>query len=101
MTSCPPTYILFPYTTLFRSLGTIDRVLAVRAVPQRDLEMLRHIRGARDFVGRRRVRQQPPIGVKHQLFGREPAQDRKSTRLNSSHANIYYAVFGLTKKRVE
>src|SRR3712207_8238403 len=72
----PPRSTLFPYTTLFRSPaaardGDDDRV----ARP--DL-LLRHV-GVDD------------LGVR--------AKDRKSTRLNSSHANISYAVFCLKKKK--
>src|SRR5204862_4678501 len=65
----PPRFTLFPYTTLFRSPG--DRSPRARAAP--------HPR-ARPRSGRRRG-------------------DRKSTRLNSSHVEISYAVFCLKKKR--
>src|SRR3712207_9014488 len=78
----PPRSTLFPYTTLFRSLRLRQR---------------RGIGGARaphlgeDVVGR------PVDDAVYALHvgGRE---DRKSTRLNSSHANISYAVFCLKKK---
>src|SRR5262245_63977263 len=66
-----PTSTLFPYTTLFRSLGDGDRQ-PVR--PRR--------------LGDRRHRLGPPA-----------RQDRKSTRLNSSHLGISYAVFCLKKKK--
>src|SRR3712207_7333542 len=75
----PPRSTLFPYTTLFRSgePGAIDAVVdrVVDAVVDRldDAEQ----------VGRAQV---------------ELRVDRKSTRLNSSHANISYAVFCLKKK---
>src|SRR3712207_8087816 len=81
----PPRSTLFPYTTLFRS-------------PQ-GRELLANLPAVRVLVqqvgvgeaGRDRVDSDaaPP-----DLLG----QDRKSTRLNSSHANISYAVFCLTKK---
>src|SRR5258707_4804563 len=72
----PPRSTLFPYTTLFRS----GRVRRIRRQPlHRDGEAGR---GARTAAGPAR-----------------PRLDRKSTRLNSSHANISYAVFCLKKKK--
>src|SRR3712207_6879528 len=80
----PPRSTLFPYTTLFRSRlpagGAEPRPVARRRVPQLHRPRL-HV--ARD-VGLARL---PDAG-----------EDRKSTRLNSSHANISYAVFCLKKK---
>src|SRR3712207_9196021 len=79
----PPRSTLFPYTTLFRSAGGVHEEEAV-AVPD--------VRGlVEGEVHRRRARRR--------LALTEPAQDRKSTRLNSSHANISYAVFCLKKKK--
>src|SRR3712207_8249970 len=81
----PPRSTLFPYTTLFRSFLT--------AVTQ----TVRLIRSK--GVGVFFVTQSPtdvPEEVLAQLGSR--VQDRKSTRLNSSHANISYAVFCLKKK---
>src|SRR3712207_7274371 len=95
----PPRSTLFPYTTLFRSAEA-------------------HARGARQplvHAGARGVDQPLGLGVvhakqpHHQRMRAEAAmaysdpvlrrqQDRKSTRLNSSHANISYAVFCLKKK---
>src|SRR3712207_8586648 len=85
----PPRSTLFPYTTLFRSLlrPVHVHVLAER-VPGVELDEGRAVAGR----GRRHVR---PLVAVH-LVG-----DRKSTRLNSSHANISYAVFCLKKKKVE
>src|SRR2546421_5229004 len=80
----PPRSTLFPYTTLFRS----ERVLP--AVIQLDWERLARRSGeaqAREVPGRRRR-------VTHHLV-----EDRKSTRLNSSHDQISYAVFCLKKKK--
>src|SRR3712207_6944003 len=84
----PPRSTLFPYTTLFRSEGGGD-VPAVRVVVadrghRLDLLPLRHHLGGAAPLGGRRGR---------------GAEDRKSTRLNSSHANISYAVFCLKKKK--
>src|SRR3712207_8910911 len=83
----PPRSTLFPYPTLFRS-----RLLEVFA-----LEVV--AAGIREAIDR------GAIGfdaVKHLVLcrlERRPPQDRKSTRLNSSHANISYAVFCLKKKQ--
>src|SRR3712207_6876299 len=95
----PPRSTLFPYTTLFRSRGEQgERRVAGAEVVQRH----RHAELAQlaDAVGgpRRRVEQDALGDLQAQPFGRQPV-DRKSTRLNSSHANISYAVFCLKKKK--
>src|SRR3712207_8581703 len=79
----PPRSTLFPYTTLFRS-EVADRA-AHRLVGVREGE------GAR-AVGRLQLDDQQRRGRGRAVV------DRKSTRLNSSHANISYAVFCLKKK---
>src|SRR3712207_6952458 len=68
----PPRSTLFPYTTLFRSVGQLGDRVAEPAGAERaeERQILPHLR-----------------------------RDRKSTRLNSSHANISYAVFCLKKKK--
>src|SRR3712207_7953989 len=81
----PPRSTLFPYTTLFRSPGAHELL-----PPGEDLT-------AQQAAVRRRLAHLPgPRGVRPLDVG---AQDRKSTRLNSSHANISYAVFCLKKKK--
>src|SRR5258705_13328089 len=75
----PPRSTLFPYTTLFRSL--IER-RCIRTERERDQRL--------DAVGE--------TGFLEQA-GAEDDQDRKSTRLNSSHLGISYAVFCLKKKK--
>src|SRR3712207_7189147 len=80
----PPRSTLFPYTTLFRS-RELDA-----AAGRRDLPVALHTR-----LCRRRGRSARRLGRSRQRPARE---DRKSTRLNSSHANISYAVFCLKKK---
>src|SRR2546427_8346243 len=84
----PPRSTLFPYTTLFRSPP--GRIAA---------HGLRHARPARG--GPRGVpRRAPRARGLHVLRRREDAHgDRKSTRLNSSHSQISYAVFCLKKKK--
>src|SRR3712207_8778947 len=88
----PPRSTLFPYTTLFRShraglvgVGTAGRGGAgVRAgAPLEPAFAHRHV--------------QDVVGWLDAV--RRPGEDRKSTRLNSSHANISYAVFCLKKKK--
>src|SRR5258707_10125111 len=89
----PPRSTLFPYTTLFRS-------------PRRDGGSARWCRVA--ITGwielrrgdRRRNGRRPKQLHDHRRASRfGTAEDRKSTRLNSSHANISYAVFCLKKKK--
>src|SRR3712207_7031975 len=84
----PPRSTLFPYTTLFRSL---------LAAPARQLDVLQAEHRARPQVHRRVLGHGAQLLVELQRdLG--PSRDRKSTRLNSSHANISYAVFCLKKK---
>src|SRR2546422_5350900 len=78
----PPRSTLFPYTTLFRSRARRARAPRVRAARQR-------VVGLPDAVG---AQHRP------HLPGRV-GEDRKSTRLNSSHGYISYAVFCLKKKK--
>src|SRR3712207_7331733 len=93
----PPRSTLFPYTTLFRS--AVDRYhLALDLAHQGP-------RPPRE-AGLERVRieqhEDPPERVMRGdavRQGQKALQDRKSTRLNSSHANISYAVFCLKKKK--
>src|SRR5947209_17086234 len=85
----PPRSTLFPYTTLFRSR------LVERARREIELELLGAFGRA---VDRLLIAQVLLIGVDD--FDPRAA-DRKSTRLNSSHANISYAVFCLKKKKTQ
>src|SRR3712207_7100360 len=92
----PPRSTLFPYTTLFRSWRAQRPNRAGAAVGAAE-----HRRDARraDLVasgapGRRDL----PLWTGDLLT--LPVEDRKSTRLNSSHANISYAVFCLKKKKI-
>src|SRR3712207_7438293 len=90
----PPRSTLFPYTTLFRS------VVGVHVAHVEEAHLADH---RADVAARLRV-----VGDVGQALGRHVRadrgeqgvlQDRKSTRLNSSHANISYAVFCLKKKK--
>src|SRR3712207_8120985 len=84
----PPRSTLFPYTTLFRSLDVRGGRLA-----RRDGQVRAAAGGASGAA--RADRRDAERGVPA-----APARDRKSTRLNSSHANISYAVFCLKKKTI-
>src|SRR5947209_9433108 len=89
----PPRSTLFPYTTLFRSEVLLHLAGAPGVARKR-------IEPARVGIGRCRARRryrQPTRAVDDLAIAR-PGEDRKSTRLNSSHANISYAVFCLKKK---
>src|SRR3712207_7719796 len=79
----PPRSTLFPYTTLFRSPGALAHRAGVRAGAGA---------GAAAVAGRAGARALHPQRHGH-------PEDRKITRLNSSHANISYAVFCLKKKK--
>src|SRR5205814_8499631 len=81
----PPRSTLFPYTTLFRSESDLHDLLPVDAVAA---DGLAHAEIAEDRMGRARGRHRLPV-----------LGDRKSTRLNSSHLGISYAVFCLKKKK--
>src|SRR3712207_8345783 len=80
----PPRSTLFPYTTLFRSVEVVQGVLPV--LPP--LACLLADEGEH---------QDPRHAAEEREHAEAPEGDRKSTRLNSSHANISYAVFCLKK----
>src|SRR2546427_7374221 len=82
----PPRSTLFPYTTLFRSLATRPRPHRATRRPSRAEEAAKRGHVADEERGLR-----PRLQVR--------ARDRKSTRLNSSHSQISYAVFCLKKKK--
>src|SRR3712207_7304935 len=85
----PPRSTLFPYTTLFRSAEQMSEIM------DRIAEHVKQHRTTLVFVNTRRMSER----LAHDLAERlgEDQVDRKSTRLNSSHANISYAVFCLKK----
>src|SRR3712207_8401884 len=92
----PPRSTLFPYTTLFRSPQLLDQAEDVvpppgiepRRVVAQLVEDLVHLERRQDGLDQHRGADGPV----------RDAQDRKSTRLNSSHANLSYAGFCLKKK---
>src|SRR3712207_7438178 len=87
----PPRSTLFPYTTLFRSYPEAIRLAG--GVP---VEVLAHETQGY-LVTVEQLEAATTERTKVLLFC-SPSKDRKSTRLNSSHANISYAVFCLKKK---
>src|SRR3712207_8333021 len=94
----PPRSTLFPYTTLFRSdarVAALDWMApATKAEARRKLQVLKVGVGYPDQwrnYSSLQIRADDPFG--------NAWRDRKSTRLNSSHANISYAVFCLKKKK--
>src|SRR3712207_7332256 len=94
----PPRSTLFPYTTLFRSAagaGNADRDLHLLFLGL--LEILGDGLGYRKY-GARSVDLDDLLGSRRGSEDRAQCEDRKSTRLNSSHANISYAVFCLKQQ---
>src|SRR3712207_8006027 len=97
----PPRSTLFPYTTLFRSTaaGSVEGESGVNAVRKSQ----NAAPDATQEIVERRSRRRPSAQVPSQRGASRRVTrlsvDRKSTRLNSSHANISYAVFCLKKKK--
>src|SRR3712207_7135436 len=91
----PPRSTLFPYTTLFRSARTMGP-LPGRLKPGRAQQRVPGARSAAGAVLPRLLLHGRGAGCHG---GECRPEDRKSTRLNSSHANISYAVFCLKKKK--
>src|SRR3989475_3640406 len=106
----PPRSTLFPYTTLFRSglLGAAPRLPGMGLHwPSPTCEVIDRYRTdvpidhhqlPAEFCGRRLVQVRPLLKYRSTAIG-ERRRDRKSTRLNSSHSQISYAVFCLKKKK--
>src|SRR5206468_12492148 len=98
----PPPSTLFPYTTLFRSrrarpgarVGTDSGLLRCRGLGLQRVLGLLHQAGKSDLIANREIAQD--LAVERDVRGVQPfdeaavAQDRKSTRLNSSHDQISY-----------
>src|SRR3712207_8536609 len=97
----PPRSTLFPYTTLFRSFqGRLTFGDRSRPIALRDIEITTTAARARHVVLHAEVRDEGYdfAGDVSYTVGGRTYLDRKSTRLNSSHANISYAVFCLKKQ---
>src|SRR3712207_8466518 len=98
----PPSATLFPYTALFRSVArATDWVVGMRSEGGGwgafDADNTHHHLNSIPFADHGALLDPPTADVSGRCLAML-AQDRKSTRLNSSHANISYAVFCLKKK---
>src|SRR3712207_8161702 len=103
----PPRSTLFPYTTLFRSKSTVGE--DINAVDSPDFDRIYVLGYDKDRQEHYTAYRSPdlrgflPLRVEGRgdtkTFTVRAQRDRKSTRLNSSHANISYAVFCLKKKK--
>src|SRR2546422_3964891 len=91
----PPRSTLFPYTTLFRSHRTSQPTLPRHRLALR-ARALREVEAERFQFDREVDVLEPDVDLSIEL---ETLRDRKSTRLNSSHGYISYAVFCLKKKK--
>src|SRR3712207_8202615 len=93
----PPRSTLFPYTTLFRSCDALAADLGETVnIAILDGDRAVHVSQAR---GPGALSTHNWVGQGTPLHATSSGKDRKSTRLNSSHANISYAVFCLKKKK--
>src|SRR5256886_9021548 len=94
----PPRSTLFPYTTLFRSLGTDFPYR--QFYPRGGGVRIAQVDQRGEVIGRRAPVDVGVVGdVRETIEALLPRLDRKSTRLNSSHSQISYAVFCLKKKK--
>src|SRR3712207_6954362 len=95
----PPRSTLFPYTTLFRSLDRVPRTTYAGMVAG----LVTAVAAGYPLLVRLRLPRVAAVVTGQAvlpLLTADVVEDRKSTRLNSSHANISYAVFCLKKKNV-
>src|SRR3712207_8949028 len=87
----PPRSTLFPYTTLFRSAYRDGAIVADASLGLREGDLRRYLDSSAKVAA---ALDRDPAALKDFV-----SEDRKSTRLNPSHANISYAVFCLKKKK--
>src|SRR3712207_8071955 len=96
----PPRSTLFPYTTLFRSYQCFDFLEPYRERIKREAFFTAFILSTSILSAGGGIRRlETKRKGSKRICGYITKQDRKSTRLNSSHANISYAVFCLKKKK--
>src|SRR5256885_13241007 len=88
----PPRSTLFPYTTLFRSIPELGQLALILALLLAAAQFILPLTGAQ--TGNRAL-----IAAARPIVAGQAVLDRKSTRLNSSHLVISYAVFCLKKKK--
>src|SRR2546422_4094331 len=97
----PPRSTLFPYTTLFRSDATLERTVisagnaAVAGTQEIERKLVASLKREHATLVRQVARARAAVYPR----GQPQERDRKSTRLNSSHGYISYAVFCLKKKK--
>src|SRR2546430_12556425 len=91
----PPRSTLFPYTTLFRSGHDLISAQELNRILLGTFDE-EHIFRIDHYLGKRAVRNMVFLQFENAIL-----EDRKSTRLNSSHSQISYAVFCLKKKKTE
>src|SRR5687768_18057697 len=98
----PPRSTLFPYTTLFRSQGTLTawRVHAKRIALEDRARAFIMLQESEHLEMAKTARLVGNFANEKELFFMMGKLDRKSTRLNSSHGYISYAVFCLKKKTI-
>src|SRR5207249_10566578 len=92
----PPKSTLFPYTTLFRSLPFFDTQLAAAMVGYGLQAAYGQL--VQKITGKKLDKSHTYTNWSQRPLTQEQIKDRKSTRLNSSHVSISYAVFCLKKK---
>src|SRR2546422_5382656 len=95
----PPRSTLFPYTTLFRSTTTALMGAGILAGAQLGARV--SVRTRPVTIRRMLAVALALVGIRMVLHGLAVGPDRKSTRLNSSHGYISYAVFCLKKKTIK
>src|SRR5690554_7606025 len=102
MTRPPPVSTLFPYTTLFRSPFTIEGCLQPYVIPhKKSLPQKNRLQLANnDHLVFKNVYVAGTLAGHRSQLAIAAGRDRKSTRLNSSHVRISYAVFCLKKKKI-
>src|SRR3712207_8759058 len=97
----PPRSTLFPYTTLFRSRKATDRLVTCLVTTAFGIAMVPLVSLVYTVLDKGLARLDGDFFAMSmfRVVGEGGGADRKSTRLNSSHANISYAVFCLKKKK--
>src|SRR5690349_23055271 len=98
----PPSSTLFPYTTLFRSTGALEESSVVGQSDYVNVSQVPSVRVlplGTDNFGRDVLTELVAATAVSLRIGFVSGLDRKSTRLNSSHVEISYAVFCLKKKK--